>query len=447
MLRAIAWILWGCISWADTHLFLPLRRITRQLSPKRWLGSHMKRLKERWVTRTARIAERSQHWALQRENLEIREFRKRIGARYEEGQEFASYSVISVYEKLRLYLLTNTWTLSVQRFHFIVASVCCAFSFLFSYELLLVLQFFPLQDISTIVGSIALLSLVGSVAVFLSVFRQIQGKEKWLLPCIVVIAMSVWFVKIVPVYDDMEMGLFNFAILALLCLGGLLSLVSFLAFMLQWRLLHWYQAIANWMGAAASSGVRQTMISRVAAWILLMAPNRNGTMGWSSAEDIEFLQKVNRVEREGAEWRGLALSILAWFGITNLGKLVSGVDTGSVSVLVSLANPAHVMGTVLLLLTAWGILLELWLSEFPNQIIGLACVQACHHLANGRGRVGRKFENYELITTRSPDSVAQGLRSRWNLIAKHRIGDDKWRCLVEARQWLGVHNEHDDGNH
>jgi hypothetical protein len=88
-----------------------------------------------------------------------------------------------------------------------------------------------------------------------------------------------------------------------------------------------------------------------------------------------------------------------------------------------------------ILMTGWALLLEIWLTELPNQIISSACIQLQNFLENSDNDITRSYENYRMITTSNPDSINKGFY-RWNLIDKRPINEEKWRCLVEAQVWI-----------
>jgi hypothetical protein len=161
-------------------------------------------------------------------------------------------------------------------------------------------------------------------------------------------------------------------------------------------------------------------------------------MGWRSVEDLDYLIEVSRVEREGAEWRNIFLTIVALAitlsGLTNLAKYAS--KTGiRLPMVLTFANPAIVVGALFVLLLFWGALLDMWLSGFPNQTIGLACVEAKRALTRSGGPL-REFEDYRAITLSDPQAFKDEPRARWSLIAQRRLPDGRWRCLVLARSWF-----------
>jgi len=461
MLRLVGWIVWGCISWIDSHFLLHLRRMFR-VAGQKLAAKSKRRICRKWRAFVSETTERCHRWALRMESPEASDIRKTMGARLDENQSFAPDSVISVYEKLRVYLLTDKWTPCVQRFYFALGMLVLLLSTIYPC-LLLAAHILPTteqmrQFTNVLVSPISVFSLLGGVAVFVSVLRQIETGERCFLLVVLFLPTCIWFITAAQASEELGLDLFSFLLLAIFCLAGLTSALATLACILQWRLLRSVQAIASWAMTVSYSAYRQTMISRIAAWLLLLAPNKDGTTGWRSSLDIEFLQQVGDVERSGAEWRSIVLtiagSILGILGITNLGQLISlaepryqepmGPFFNAVTRLLSISlpvNPAVVTTCVFLLGIAWGGLLEIWLSEFPNQIIGLACVQVRHFLASTQGKAIRRFENYRTVATRNPESIPVGHHSRWNLIAKHPIGNDRWLCLIEGREWIAIYDK------
>ena len=442
MLRAIAWIVWGCISWVDIHLFLPLRQVTRRLQLKKLFSAPVRWLKGGWTTRTTKLAEKARRWAFQMESAGIQEFRKVMGARAGESQEFAANSVISVYEKLRLYLLTSKWEPLIRRFYYAITFLVIFFSICFSYLCLLFGDLIMSLHVNRFFLFIAMILLVSSYVLFRSVLSQVSTFEKWILRILVWVPFLAWFGSVYAVLDQLGLPTSCFRTLAILCLAGLMSSMTTCAFLLQWRLLCCNLAIGQWLMMSSSANLRQRSISLAAAWLLLLAPGRNDETGWHSPKQIDYLMEVNRVEREGAEWRGVVFTILALIGLANLGRMLPAAP-GKTPAILTFADPAVVIIGLAVLLMFWGTLLDIWLSEFPNHIIGLACVRAKHFLANHTGPI-RVFENYRVVKASDPESLTKGPHRRWNLIAKHPLPDGGWRCLVESIVWIGLYDEHDD---
>jgi hypothetical protein len=75
-------------------------------------------------------------------------------------------------------------------------------------------------------------------------------------------------------------------------LGGLLSTVSFMAYMLQWRLVDPFTALQNWAVYAMSPHNRELMVSRVAAWLVFLAPSEENHYGITNSTDIDLLSDV-----------------------------------------------------------------------------------------------------------------------------------------------------------
>ncbi|MGA9349882.1 MAG: hypothetical protein WBW48_13910 [Anaerolineae bacterium] len=441
MLRAIAWIVWGCISWVDIHLFLPLRRVTGRLKLKKLFSAPVQWLKRRWTARTTKFADKARRWAFRMESPGIQEFRKVIGARADESQELATNSVISVYERLRFYLLTGKWEPLIRRFYYAMMFLAIILSICFSYFCLLFGDLIMSFHVDGFFLFLAMILLVISYVLFRSVLNQVSTFEKWILRILVWLPFLVWLTSLHAVLDKLGLPLKCFSILTILCLAGLMASVSTCAFLLQWRLLCWNHAIGQWLMMSSSSNLRQGSISVAAAWLLLLAPGGNDETGWRSPKEIDYLMEVSRVEREGAEWRGIVFTILALIGLANLSRVLPAAP-GKTPAIFTFADPAVVIVGLAILLMFWGALLDIWLSEFPNQIIGLACVRAKHFLANHTGPI-RVFENYRVVKVSDPESLTKGPHARWNLIAKHPLPDGGWRCLVEARVWIGLYDEHD----
>jgi hypothetical protein len=169
-------------------------------------------------------------------------------------------------------------------------------------------------------------------------------------------------------------------------------------------------------------------------------------VGWRYVEDADYLIEVSRVEREGAEWRNIFLTIVAlvitFSGLTNLAKYAFEIPI-RLPLVVTFANPALVVLALFVLLLMWGLLLDTWLSGFPNQTIGLACVEAKRALSRSHGPV-REFEDYRAITVSDPQAFKDDPGAQWSLIAKRRLPDGRWRCLVRERSWFRYDRDSDE---
>lgn len=370
---------------------------------------------------------------------QMRRFLKETVTRVTGSEAWLSGSLVRVYEMAHLYLLTGQWVRPVQygrEAMVIPFFVSCSFSY--GVFLTLASPVWCLRTIFYLV--VAVLALVGGIAAFVEIFKQLNWYERLFLIVPIMLAPAFWLQSFSESTNPINLSREDFIILIILFLAGLFSLVSLAAFGLQWRLLLWLHVIARWIGVVTDPSSRYVLVARTTAWLLLLAPNGKGGTGLH-AREISTLMEVNRVEREGAEWRGLILPLLALFGIGQL--VILWNDLGYFGAALSLANPANFLVLLLMLLVGWGIALELWLSEFPNRIIGLACIEAGQRLADTTRDTIKDFENYRLIITKNPNSVEQGADTRWRLIAKHQMENGKWRCLIEAKRWRGLYDKYE----
>jgi hypothetical protein len=372
----------------------------------------------------------------------MRRFLKEMVTRVTGSEAWLSGSLVRVYEMAHLYLLTGQWVPPVQYWReAMIMPLLVSFGLSYGVFFTLASPVWCLRTIFYLV--VAVLALVGGIAAFVEIFRQLNWYERLFLIVPVMFAPAFWLQSFGDSTNPINLSLEDFILLIILFLAGLFSLVSLAAFGLQWRLLLWLHVIGRWIGVVTDPSSRYMLVARTTAWLLLLAPNGKGGTGLN-AQEIITLMEVNRVEREGAEWRGLILSLLALFGIGQL--VILRNDLGYFGAAYSLANPANFLVLLLMLLVGCGIALELWLSEFPNRIIGLACIEAQQRLADTTNFAGKIFENYRVITTKKPDTVEHRAGDRWRLIAKHRVTDSEWHYLFEAKRWADPYDEWEEAN-
>jgi hypothetical protein len=388
---------------------------------------------------TSSLVASSKNWASEQERPTVRDRFALWAERTDLHPPSASRLLISVYEQLRLYLLTSEWEPPVRRIHGTIALAITMVSFTLASYYIVLPGFGAPSDVA--VRFWVAVALILALASYLLVFRPVAGQmtsgQKWILRILVAIPQFFWFTAMISTEAGKGLGLETFLWLWMLCLAGLGSMVPLCAFWLQWRLLSFHHAIGAWF-VANSSSHRRHDVSRVTAWLLLLAPDKEDKMGWQRVEDVNYLMEIGRVEREGAEWRNTFLTIVTLaITLSSLTSVLNHISDTQIRIPMVLtpANPGVVGGGIFLLLLVWGALVDMWLSGFTNQTIALACVEAKRALTRSDGTL-RAFEDYRAITLSNPEAFQNEPRARWTLIARRRLPDSQWRCLVQARSWF-----------
>jgi hypothetical protein len=351
------------------------------------------------------------------------------------GPDADPSSVSAVFEQLSANILTDKW--EPKRVAVRVGQTMAAFlSLLLSFELTI---FAPLLAPSVppafLIGSA--LSLWGGFAATWALSKQLDWAERLLLALPGSVAFLAWGSLVAPLVLEHEISPSSFVLLAINFVAATSAVLGVLAPYLGWRILGWVGVMWRWLTYGSSSVIRLKTIERASAWLWLMAPNRNSGFGWMSIEEVTSLSEAASVERQGASWRGLIIPLAAVIGLANFGgHLIDRFSPRDNPISLSWANPVVFAIALAVVLSAWGAVLDMWLGEFPNRIIGLACVEVCYHLQMNGDHPRRRYGNYRVITVENKAAASKrfnALRSSWIMVGAEHVCDNLWRCLLRRK--------------
>ena len=101
-------------------------------------------------------------------------------------------------------------------------------------------------------------------------------------------------------------------------------------------------------------------------------------------------------------------------------------------------SPGTIFAVILLGLLIWDVLLEVWLSEYPTRILGLACLYAKQYISSSEQEKETYFRKFRIVSTRRPETIMSGDGIlHWILIAKQELKNGEWKCLLQVNTWLG----------
>lgn len=465
MLQGLLWLLWGAYVLIDKIIFAPFRFLTKLLNTKVILpikkALHQVRTKlidtsKYWIFI---FNKHSEEWAKRVETPSKRKARISTFYKWMISPREEDFSALDIYELLRLYILTSQWSadISIHPF-FVFLNLAMVHIFPMLYWLL---RYFAPEETAQVSiieifwGVMAIFLLITSLFVFLSILKQIPTlKRKFALLTLIIAGLSLWvfqfssLINLAHITVDSRTRL----VMSSFAPSAILIMVSTAIFLLQWRLLYGIEAIVAWVIYSGSFLMKRNEITRIAAWIILIMPNILKKHHESStAEIIDHIQAIAAIEREGAEWRTAILAILTFIGIANIDQFIdlpSKVASLALDASNSfsqmwlqltffyLASPAFTGLILTAILFIWGILLELWLPEIPNQIIALACIEAKEYLLHHHNIKHYSFKNYRVVKASSHQSPLVGQTVQWNLVDTRQIDKNSWISLIEARTWL-----------
>lgn len=357
--------------------------------------------------------------------------------------DFEDNSPLVVYESLKNYQLSGSSSQGARRMWLLPGGVSLALTLLGSLSLLSILMariIYPdlrgeptalLEAFVLVVFLVP--TAVGTVLAAWSVLRDLDFLQIFTFFAIPVAAIAGWSSGIASI------GLYRLSPLELMlstgfCVTGTLTIHSIMAMVFQWRLYWPVHAIGTWLAYTASSDYRLDAVARLTAWLLLMAPRTEaGQFGWRNRENYDTLINVCRVEREGSDWRGLIVPILAVLLIVIyplLYEIPAIIEDSFWSTLALYGglNPLPFVCVYLLLVVALGYTLELFLAKPANVLVEMAALQAKHTL--NENPHPKEYRNFRAINL--PHLAAVDLtRVSWRIIDQFRRQDGSYRCLIE----------------
>ncbi|MBE2222412.1 MAG: hypothetical protein IAF02_12765 [Anaerolineae bacterium] len=453
-MKALGWFIWGIIVWIDSHFLNRFRREKHKYQKKSSLSKIANQLKIKLIS----IEDQARNWTVQQESPSLKQIRKSFTANPKNTDRKNKNDLVQVYEDLRNYILTDNWKPQIAGIYYVVVLLILIISLfyptLYSYLKIASIEwglniasnsFQPIFAISIIVVLISLFS-------FFSVLKQLVWWQRIYLVTLAFISLLYSINKIFSVPDFLYISDIVLVCITFFHISAILVTIEILVYAFQWRILSWPIAIWNWALLTSSSIARLELIHKINAWLVLFVPKRNQEFIWDTSKEMDLLIEMSSVERDGAEWRSIILTILALLGINNLiqflnplfewkpielkSSLMSGTaDFVNYLTATSFWSP---VGTITILMIAaflWSILMEIWLSETPNRIISVCAIQVKQVISSGQILHERELENYRIITTHKPlDEKNENLGI--NIIAEDQVSDNKWIYLIQKRYWL-----------
>lgn len=440
-LRIILWSVWGLISWISK---LPLKKISLRehfyfgFRKVKSLGNP---IFNKIDLKLSFFENKISNWAKSLEGPKLKDFRASILSKDHPKIRTSPNSITAIYDQLKLFILTGKWEVQIKTFPRLIGPInlflILGYStfYLFYKTSIQSSTFFSQssRNIFFLFTFIAIINLIASLYLFLVVFRQIHIVWRFILILILPFVVISIFIDAASCVGLLQMDIGDFFTLFTFALASFFTIISSMLATFQWRILDSFYAIFNWIGIHTSTNDKQRNISRIAAWILFCAPNTKSNYGWKETEEINFISELSEVERSGADWRMIIFSIIALLLTLNFFSIFEPTTT-EVNILISTIAEGNLLlfRTVFWILVGtslWSLFMELWLSEYPNQIIGLASVHLQHHLyVDSNLTSATTFENFHKIISSDPKTIPS---LHWALIYEKKIDEGKWFCLIE----------------